>query len=127
MVARARARLHARGSRVRLWTGDAAHMAAADGTYDALFDFGILHHVPDWRRAVAEVARVLKPGGRFYAEEVLHDFIVHPLMQRLFAHPQHDRFDRREFADALESCGLQPVACTSLGGAMAWFVADLRS
>ena len=36
-----------------------------------MFDFGIIHHVPQWRRALAEVARVLKPGGRFYAEEVL--------------------------------------------------------
>ena len=27
------------------------------------FDFGIIHHVPDWRRALAEVHRALKPTG----------------------------------------------------------------
>jgi ubiquinone/menaquinone biosynthesis C-methylase UbiE len=45
-------------------------IAVPDSRYDAVFDFGIIHHVPDWRAAVAEVARVLRPQGRFYAEEV---------------------------------------------------------
>ena len=46
---------------------------AADDTYDAVFDFGIIHHIPRWREALDEVARVLKPGGRFFFEEVLRD------------------------------------------------------
>ena len=79
MVALARARHAAEGDRVRLWVGDAEKIQAGDSSYDAVFDFGIIHHVPAWRNAVREVARVLKPGGRFYAEEVLAPFIHHPL------------------------------------------------
>ena len=30
------------------------------GSLDAVFDFGVLHHIPDWRSALGEVARVLK-------------------------------------------------------------------
>jgi ubiquinone/menaquinone biosynthesis C-methylase UbiE len=71
MVMLARERLRPRGKRVRLWVGDASTIAAPDACYDAVFDFGIIHHVPDWRRAPAEVRRVLGPHGRFYAEEVL--------------------------------------------------------
>ena len=59
--------------------GDASAISVPDGTYDAVFDFGIIHHVPEWRRAAAEVHRALKPGGRIYAEEVLRRFIVHPI------------------------------------------------
>jgi ubiquinone/menaquinone biosynthesis C-methylase UbiE len=94
MVVRARARLRRYGSRVRLWVGDAAAIAVADASYDAVFDFGIIHHVPDWRRVLAEVYRVLRPGGRFYAEEVLRPFSLHPLIRRLLEHP----LDRNSFA-----------------------------
>lgn len=38
----------------------------ADNTFDLIFSFGVIEHVPDdqSRRAVIELARVLKPGGR---------------------------------------------------------------
>ncbi len=69
MVVKARRRLADRPGRVRLEVGDAANLrvvfGAEDGTYDATFNFAIIHHIPDWRSAVAEVARVLKPGGLF--------------------------------------------------------------
>lgn len=66
MIARARRRLSGYPSnRLTLFVGDAAAIEAEDASYDAVFDFGIIHQVPAWQRAVAEVARVLKPGGRF--------------------------------------------------------------
>jgi ubiquinone/menaquinone biosynthesis C-methylase UbiE len=123
MVAHARRRLAARGSRVRLWVGDASAISVAAATYDAVFDFGIIHHVPDWRRAVAEVHRVLKPGGRFYAEEVLERFILHPLIRRLLQHPHSDRFDSAGFARELGASGLEPVATRELWESIAWFAA----
>lgn len=124
MVALARRRLAGRGARVRLWAGDAARIEAPDGAYDAVFDFGIIHHVPAWRDAVREVHRVLRPGGRFYAEEVLARFIHHPLWSRLLEHPRHDRFDHDTFRAALEDRGFRVVASRELFGQFAWFVAD---
>ena len=124
MVELARARLASRGDRVRLWTGDAENLAAPDGTYDAVFDFGIIHHVPDWRRALREVARVMKLGARFYAEEILRPFIVHPIVRRLVVHPQHDRFDAIEFARGLEDAGLVVSARRDRDRYAAWFVAE---
>lgn len=123
MIERARRRLSNRRQPVRLWTGDAAAIAAPDATYDAVFDFGILHHVRDWRRAVSEVARVLVPGGRLYAEEVLRPFVVHPVVRRVLDHPLEDRFDARELLEALEQVGLVPTAWTTVGPAFAWVVA----
>lgn len=122
MVRTARRRL---AERVRgLWVGDAAILPLRGASYDAVFDFGILHHVPDWRAAVAEIARVLRPGGRLYAEEVLAPFIDHPLARAFFEHPRQDRFDAPAFAGELENVGLTLKASRSIGRSFAWFVAD---
>jgi len=124
MVEQASRRLGARGNKARLWTGDATEIQADDETYDAVFDFGIIHHVPNWRDALAEVHRVLKPGGRFYAEEVLARYIEHPFWRRLLAHPGEDRFDETGFADALVSAGFTVSATSHLWHQFAWFIAD---
>jgi ubiquinone/menaquinone biosynthesis C-methylase UbiE len=126
MIARAKRRLAERGDRVRLWVGDVEHIKAADATYDAVFDFGIIHHVPEWRNAVREVARVLKPGGRFYAEEVLAKFIQAPVWRRLLDHPQQDRFDRAGFARAIEAAGMSVLGSNELFDNFAWLVAVKR-
>jgi ubiquinone/menaquinone biosynthesis C-methylase UbiE len=123
MVALASRRLAPHGKHVRLWVGDATTIPVPDGTYDVVFDFAIIHHVPDWRRVLAEVHRVLRPGGRFFAEEVLRPFIDHPLSRRLLDHPRDDRFSAGQFQDALERAGLQVAAMNEMWSSMAWFVA----
>lgn len=123
MVALARERLRRFGSRTRLWVGDASAIAAPAAAYDAVFDFGIIHHIPQWRDALAEVCRVLKPGGRFYAEEVLAPFIQHPILSRVLVHPQQDRFDTAAFQTALADAGLTPLGSQELWRSFAWFIA----
>jgi ubiquinone/menaquinone biosynthesis C-methylase UbiE len=123
MVTRARKRLGRRGPRAQTWVGDAAAIPVAADTYDAVFDFGILHHVPDWRRALHEVRRVLKPGGRFYAEEALAPLIDHAVMKKLFEHPRADRFDAAAFQSGMKAAGLIPQQTQRLAGVFAWFTA----
>ena len=123
MVELARERLAARGLRARLWVGDVTAISSADERYDAVFDFGIIHHIPHWRRVLSEVSRVLKPGGRFYAEEVLARFIRHPIVRRILEHPQADRFDGETFRTALQEVGLDPFGTRESWRSFAWFVA----
>jgi ubiquinone/menaquinone biosynthesis C-methylase UbiE len=111
------------GGNVRLWQGDAAAIAVPDAAYDAVFDFGIIHHVHDWRRAVREVFRVLRPGGRLYAEEILVAFIRHPVWRRLCDHPMEDRFDQEQFIAALSEAGFVVEATRKFFNQCAWFVA----
>jgi SAM-dependent methyltransferase len=110
MIARARRRLAGHTPRVRLHTGDAGDLhtsvGAADGGYDAVFDFAIVHHIPAWRAAVAEIARVLRPGGTFYFDEVTARALARPSYRALFDHPADDRFTAGEFRAELERHGL---------------------
>lgn len=110
--------------RVRAWTGDAERIESADDAYDAVFDFGIIHHIPQWRTAVAEAHRVLRPGGRFYAEEVLRAFILNPVTKALLEHPLADRFDHDEFRSVLIDAGFRIVASRHALNAFGWFVAE---
>jgi SAM-dependent methyltransferase len=107
MVGRARRRLSKYPpDRLRLFVGDAAAIEAEDETYDAVFDFGIIHHVPDWRRAVSEVARVLRPGGRFFFEEVTSHALSRWSYKTFLEHPREDRFSAEGFVAELERPGI---------------------
>jgi ubiquinone/menaquinone biosynthesis C-methylase UbiE len=43
---------------------DATNLQFEDETFDCVYSFGVLHHVPDIDKALSEIKRVLKPGGR---------------------------------------------------------------
>ena len=45
--------------------GTLTEFDAASGTYDAVLGLNVIHLVPDRQAVVAEVARILKPGGIF--------------------------------------------------------------
>ena len=43
---------------------DLLDLPLRDGTFDLVFSIGVLHHTPDPRRAFAQIAGKVKPGGR---------------------------------------------------------------
>ena len=65
---------HERGGGVFAQAG-AAQLPFADGTFDAVVACLVFEHIRDVDSAIAEVARVLQPGGRFCF------FLNHPLLQ----------------------------------------------
>lgn len=48
----------------RAYQADAERLPFRDACFDIVYSNGVLHHSEDTNRAVAEVRRVLKPGGR---------------------------------------------------------------
>jgi ubiquinone/menaquinone biosynthesis C-methylase UbiE len=67
----ARANLQAQGldGRVHLQRESLTGLSFHDGQFPAILCWGVLMHVPDVERAVAELARVLAPGGTLVISE----------------------------------------------------------
>lgn len=63
MLAVAAERAAAAGLALDLVRGDAQALPFADGLFRAALAVHVLHLLPDWRAALAEVVRVLAPGG----------------------------------------------------------------
>jgi len=64
---------------------DAQSIPFEDGTFDAVIANFMLYHVPDRPKAIAEIKRVLKPGGRLFAATVGDNHILEmkDIMQRV--------------------------------------------
>lgn len=58
-----RNRLDAFALHSTLNVGDAEQLGFADGTFDLVYSWGVLHHSPNTAKAISEVYRVLKRGG----------------------------------------------------------------
>jgi demethylmenaquinone methyltransferase / 2-methoxy-6-polyprenyl-1,4-benzoquinol methylase len=72
MLGGARARLHHTGTpeRAGLAQGDAERLPFRDGAFDTVVSSFLMRNVGDRAAAYSEVARVLKPGGRFLQLEL---------------------------------------------------------
>jgi SAM-dependent methyltransferase len=115
MIALARTRVPVSGSGAYVYVGDATAISAPDGSFDAVVEYAILHHIPPWREALGEIARVLRPGGLFYFDDLLRGFTTAWPISVLFDHPLHTQFEAAEFHAALETHGLHVQAWYRLG------------
>jgi ubiquinone/menaquinone biosynthesis C-methylase UbiE len=57
-------RLELLGLHSDVQTADAENLPFADSSFDLVYSWGVLHHSPNTRKAIAEVYRVLRPDGK---------------------------------------------------------------
>jgi SAM-dependent methyltransferase len=77
----------------------------ADAAFELVCLFDALEHIPDEGRALAEVARVLAPGGRVAVSVPAYPFLF-ANNDRVARHCR--RYTRASLARALEAAGLEP-------------------
>lgn len=93
----------------QFFVGDVTEIDSPADKYDAVFVFGILHHVPEWKKALGEIYRVLKPGRVLliydgnknavdFADKYLH-----------FSHSKESRFDWPQFVEELQLVGFNII------------------
>jgi ubiquinone/menaquinone biosynthesis C-methylase UbiE len=131
-----RKRLAAFGLEADVVQGDGEQLEFADGEFDLVFSWGVIHHSHDMDRALRELVRVLAPGGRivlmvynrrslFYA---VYKALQHaqPVAQRLGLHFEGARtgeveglvvrhFTQAELQAKLEAVGLEQVEIQPYG------------
>ena len=87
-----------RADNIEFLCEDATRSTFPDCYFDAVFIFGVFHHIKEWKRVISEVHRMLKEGGVFsFSEETL-------LPDSLF------RFGRRGLYVAYELFGGTPIS-----------------
>jgi len=108
----------------RFMVMDAADMRAlADASVDEILIFGILHHIPQWRRVLAECRRVLRSGGMLFVEEPDGRLIrLFDTVMRL-GHPADARFTLDEFEEGLGGSGFSIAGKRRIPGFGMWSAA----
>lgn len=106
------ARQRSRGlGNVEFQEGDLGDLPIADGSCDAALLLLALTHLPKPASALAEMARILRPGGRAVVVDLLHhdrdDF-------RRRMGQLRNGFGERELAALLAAAGLTQVTCSPL-------------
>jgi ubiquinone/menaquinone biosynthesis C-methylase UbiE len=108
------------GSRIELLHGDAKGLGFADGQFDAVYSNTILHHIPDPRPFLREVARLVKPGGALLVRDLFRPADSATLehlvatyaadcddyQRGLFAASLHAAFTPEELRELCDECGL---------------------
>jgi ubiquinone/menaquinone biosynthesis C-methylase UbiE len=94
---------------LHLLAADAQELPFPDHSFDAVFNYGIIHHLENWQKGVTEIARVLKEGGVFFFEEIYPPLYANPLFIRMLDHPRENRFHGQEYRTALAESGLQLI------------------
>jgi ubiquinone/menaquinone biosynthesis C-methylase UbiE len=105
MLDQVRARLRGRAFEARAGEVDALPLGSHE--VDAVLANMVLHHAPDPPRAIAEMARGLKPGGRLVITDA--DSHTHAWLRT----EQHDRwlgFDRADVARWFREAGLEDIS-----------------
>lgn len=117
MIRKARVRLSSKErSRIDLFVGDSERLPLKDRSVDAVFGFGVLHHLPLWRSALAEIHRVLENGGTYLLEELYPSLYQNFLTRHLLLHPTADRFRSQGLREALSAARLPIRASFELPG-----------
>jgi SAM-dependent methyltransferase len=92
----------------RVFTGDCTALPLSSGAVDCLVALDVLEHVEDDAAALAEVVRVLRPGGAFC-------FAVPAFMSLWRYHDEayghYRRYSRRGFVGLVRQAGLRIEAC----------------
>jgi 2-polyprenyl-6-hydroxyphenyl methylase / 3-demethylubiquinone-9 3-methyltransferase len=121
------ARSHARaaGLRIRYDVGAGEALPCAAAGFDAVVCVDVLEHVADLHRVLAEVARVLRPGGLFLYDTInrnplarLATITIAEDVLRLLPRGTHDPrmfIKPRELGAAMQGAGLVPGPVTGLG------------
>ncbi len=109
------------GNSLRVSIGDCRHLPYRSGTFDAVYSMGTIEHFDDSERAVGEMYRVLRPGGRAIVgvpnrfDPFLRPLLVSALSRcGLYGYGFEKSYSRRALRAMLERAGFTVVGETGI-------------
>lgn len=99
---------HPETDHLRFLQADAVTLPMDDASVDLIVAHHVFHHLPDWRNAVTEVGRVLRPSGTLLWLDLTVPAFVRDVL-RPFAR-KSGLFTFDEVARAFAASGLRPTA-----------------
>jgi len=95
------------GAALTLTEGSATAIPLADGTVDVVLCHQLLHHMIPQREALAEMRRILRPGGLLLLAESCRCFIDSPPVRLLFRHPRETQRSAAGYLDLIRGAGFR--------------------
>lgn len=109
------------GQALRCAASDVRALPFRDESFDAIYSMGTIEHFDETDRAVEEMARVLKPGGRaIVGVPNRHDPFLRPALATalqafgLYGYGFEKSYSRRALREMIERAGLAVVAETAI-------------
>ena len=102
------ARRNNKGNKIKIEVGNAAKLRFADNEFDAVLGLSVIHHIPNWRDCIAELQRVIKPGGLLIIKELSIETFETPfgkISRQIVSHPYDDMFRKNELLECLKALG----------------------
>jgi ubiquinone/menaquinone biosynthesis C-methylase UbiE len=117
---------HNLADRIELFREDAKALSFADGSFAAVISNSIVHHIPEPGGVLAEMVRVLRPGGRLFVRDLLRpadEGTLHALVEayaaganghqrQMFADSLRAALSLAELRDLIAALGFDPAAAT---------------
>jgi len=104
--------------RKRYLLGDALSLPIADGMIDVVLSCGLLEHFENYVNPIAEMVRVLREGGLFYADICPRKFTLIGMLDFLYRKPEgwyEAKMNKREIQEMLVRLGLENVRIFGAG------------
>lgn len=92
--------------------GDATKLDFKDNSLDGIFIFVVLHHIPNWEKALDEFYRVLKKGRQIFIEDASYETFLTPIGRLIKVFPDHpydSMYKRDEFFSYLKKLGFKTI------------------
>lgn len=96
---------------VKVQEADATQLPFADGSFDFVVTYLMLHHVIGWDDAIAEMRRVLRPGGQLVGYDLTATRLARLL--HVVDRSPHQLIAPSDLTASMDAAGFAPIGVTT--------------